>query len=339
MSVGLAVSLTPPDSWSHVAVQPFQSAGFAEAMTSMGYRPLYLTDGLRGALALVRGAVPGLARLTARANVFVDDAPPEFACEVIQALQHRGIPAVKIGDTMSGVSWDEARGSWPFARTRFVRRHTFLIDLERSDNALLDAMTGAERKIRKSTREGVTVRPVENSEDLAAYCRLSKETSTRVRASTAYTDYPDAFFRILHSRLAPGGVARLYVAWHGEQPLAAAVFLCSRDTMLYYLGGSTRDRELTAKQAPAALFWHAIRQARSLGLKHFDFGGCTPTDAAEDPRRGVYAFKKSWGGRLEVFHNIEVTLSSSAVYLQERVLSPLWDRVHPLYFKLTQLRQ
>jgi lipid II:glycine glycyltransferase (peptidoglycan interpeptide bridge formation enzyme) len=104
--------------------------------------------------------------------------------------------------------------------------------------------------------------------------------------------------------------------------------------MLYYLGGSTRDRELTAKQAPAAVFWHAIRQARLLGMARFDLGGCTPTSDPNDARYGVYTFKKRWGGRIETFYNHEVVLSPAAVRFQEQVLSPAWDRLHPLYFRL-----
>jgi lipid II:glycine glycyltransferase (peptidoglycan interpeptide bridge formation enzyme) len=104
--------------------------------------------------------------------------------------------------------------------------------------------------------------------------------------------------------------------------------------MLYYLGGSTRDRALTGKQAPAAVFWRAMRDARRLGLTRFDFGGCTPTKDASDPRHGVYRFKKAWGGKLETFANLEVVLSPMAHGLQQRVVSPLWDRLHPLYFRL-----
>lgn len=63
--------------------------------------------------------------------------------------------------------------------------------------------------------------------------------------------------------------------------------------MLYHLGGSPTNRELTAKQGP--------------------------------------------GGSLERFYNFEVVLAPGALRFQERILSPIWDRVHPLYFKLTTL--
>src|SRR5207253_9916 len=62
------------------------------------------------------------------------------------------------------------------------------------------------------------------------------------------------FVQRLEERMASTGAARFNVAWHDTAPLAACVFLTHADTMLYYLGGSTRNRELTTKQAPTAVF-------------------------------------------------------------------------------------
>lgn len=329
----------PPPGWDRLVTAPCQTAGFAHAMTRMGYRPLYLRTADHAALALVRGWMPGIGRLTARANLFAPGASPDFVGQAVAALSRRGIPHVKVGDTMWGLRWGHMPAGWAFPRTRLVPRHTFVLDLQESEAALLKSMDGAERKIHKAEREGVVVRPVETADDLRAFCQLTKETSDRVRSRWAYTDFPGAFFESLHASLAPSGVARFYIGWYKDRPVAGCLFLCSADTMLYYLGGSTRDRELTAKQGPAAVFWHAIRDAARLGLPRFDFGGCTPTEDPADPRYGVYAFKKRWGGRLEAFENLEVVLSPASFYFQERVLSPLWDRIHPLYFALTRLRK
>jgi len=313
---------------------PCQTAGFANAMARMGYRPLYLLDQEAGALALVRGWFPGVRRFTARANLFATGRDGDFVARAVAALGRLGIPHVKVGDTMWGQPWAELPAGWPFPRTRLVQRHTFVLDVTSSDATLLKAMDGAERKIRKAEREGVTVRIVQTPEDLKAFCQLSKVTSDRVRERSAYTDFPDSFFEAIYAAMAPSGAAQFYIGWFKDEPLAGCLFLNTRDTMLYYLGGSTRDRDLTAKQAPAGVFWHAIREARRLGMSHFDLGGCTPTDDPEDPRYGVYAFKKRWGGRLESFCNLEIVLSALPVYFQERVLSPLWDQLHPWYFRL-----
>jgi|GEM_PF-4359265 len=323
----------PPVFWDRLVQVPCQTSGFAQAMRHLGYSPLYLWEDNHGALALLRGNIRGLTWLTARANLFVTNVEPEFLTKALQTLGTLGISHVKVGDTMWGPRWEQLPTPWTFPRTQLVRRHTFILDLQATEETLLKHMDGAARKIRKAEKEGVTVRSVVSPEELSAFCVLAEETADRVRRRSAYTDFPPSFFRTLYQLLSPSGRARFYVAWYKDQPLAACVFLCSADTMLYYLGGSSRDRELTAKQAPSALFWHAIQEAQRLGLRRFDFGGCTPTDDPNDSRYGVYTFKKRWGGRLEHFANLDVVLSTLPYYFQEQVLSPLWDRLHPFYFK------
>jgi hypothetical protein len=330
---------TPPPDWDKTVDAPCEMAGFARAMTTMGYRPLYLRGPAGSAPALVRGEFPGLGRLTARANLYAQGADHTLIREAVATLKRRGIPTVKVGDTMWGVRWDTPGPDWPFPRTRMIPRHTFVLNLSDDERTLRKNMTGADRKIRKAENEGVKVREATGPEDIAAYCRLSAETSERVRTRTAFTDFPDALFHTVYREMAPSGAARFYLAWHGDQPVAGCIFLCSRDTMLYWRGGSVRDRDITAKQAPAAIFWHAIRAARAEGLRWFDFGGCTPTEDPNDPAYGVYAFKKRWGGELRTFFNLEIILRGPEHFLQERVLSPLWNRLHPLYFALLQRRR
>jgi len=328
----------PPGDWDAGVDAPCMTAGFARAMATMGYSSLFLRDGTNSALALVRGAAPGLGWLTARANLYAPGAAAVFVREAIGALKRRGIPTVKVGDSMWGVSWSEPGADWPFGRTQVIPRHTFVLDLSQDERTLRRNMSGADRKIRKAENEGVKVREATGPEDIAAYCRLSQETSERVRTRTAFTDFPDALFHTVYRELAPTGTARFFLAWHEDQPLAGCIFLCSRDTMLYWRGGSVRNRKLTAMQASAAIFWQAILAAKADGFRWFDFGGCTPTEDQSDPAYGVYAFKKRWGGHLKTFYNLEVVLGAPQHFLQERVLAPIWDRVHPLYFALLQRR-
>lgn len=330
----IQISETAPPGWDARVSVPCQTTGFARAMEVLDYRSLYLWSDRGAALALARGATGPLRRLTSRANLFAPTADPAFVSEALDVLARWGLPYVKVGDTMWGVPWSGLPETARFRQTRVLDRHTLVLDLQCGESELLGQMAGSERKIRKAEREGVIVSEASSPSDIDAFCRLSAQTSARVRARTAYTDFPPLFFHAMHRELAPVGVARFYIGWYEGEPLATCLFLCSPTTMLYYLGGSTRHRELTAKQAPAAVFWHAIRHARRLGMSRFDLGGCTPTSDPEDPRYGVYAFKKRWGGRLETFYNLHVVLSPAAFRLQERVLVPAWDRLHPLYFRL-----
>jgi hypothetical protein len=330
----LTLASAPPAEWTALARDAVQLPEFADALRHLGYRPYYVAGG-GGAAALVqiRDPLPALGML-GRAYVYPSGEDAGFLAGVLAAIARRRVPFVRLGNTMWGVR-DRASLALPGRRIAIIERHTPVLDLTRDENALLRAMDGAERKIRKAEREGVEVTEAQSLADVEAYHALSVETSDRIRSRSTFTELPRAFFVDVWRRMMPAGQARLFLARHGGQLIAGDLFLVHGDTMLYYQGASTRDRAHTLRQAPAACFWAAIRAARALGLARFDFGGCTPTDDRTDPRYGVWEFKKKWGGTLETFYNADVVLSPRVVALQERVVAPLWQRLHPLLWRLS----
>ena len=328
----LVLAPAPPAGWKSLARDAVQLPEFAEAGRRLGYRPYYVARGEAAALVQIRDPLPGLG-LLGRAYIYPSGENAAFLSDLIAALGRRRIPFVRIGNTMWGVRERESL-ELPGRRPTVIPRHTPVLDITPDERALLAGMDGAERKIRKAEREGVEVSEAQSLADVEAYHRLSCDTADRIRSRSGFTELPLGFFVDVWRRMVPAGHARLFLARHDGELIAGNLFLIHGDTMLYYQGASTRDRAQTARQAPAACFWAAIRAARGLGLARFDFGGCTPTTDPHDPRWGVWEFKKKWGGTLETFYNAEVLLSPRVVALQERVMAPLWQRLHPLFWRL-----
>ena len=328
----ITLAPTPPPGWSTLARDAVQLEAFAEATRHLGYRPFYVAHGEAAALVQIRDPLPRLGVL-GRAYVYPSGEDAGFLEAVLSAIARRRIPFVRIGNTMWGVR-DRASLAVAGRTVDVVPRHTFVLDVARDEPALLAGMDGAARKIRKAEREGVEVTEAQSLADVEAYHRLSCETADRIRTRSRFTELPLAFFADVWRRMIPAGQARLFLARHAGELIAGTLFVVHGDTMLYYQGASTRDRAQTLRQAPAACFWAAIRAARTLGLTRFAFGGCTPTTDATDPRHGVYEFKKKWGGTLTTFYNAEILLAPRIVALQERVLAPLWQRLHPLLWRL-----
>jgi len=329
----LTLSTTPPDGWKAVARDAIQLPEFAEAARHLGYVPYYVARGDAAALVQIRDPLPGLGVL-GRAYVYPSGEDASFLEDVLAAVARRRVPFVRLGNTMWGVR-DRASLALPGRRLTVVERHTPVLDITRDERALLAGMDGAERKIRKAEREGVEVREAASEADVEAYHALSRETSDRIRSRSSFTELPLGFFADVWRRMVPAGHARLFLGYHEGRLIAGNLFFVHGDTMLYYQGASTRDREQTLRQAPAACFWVAIRAARAMGLRRFDFGGCTPTEDRTDPRHGVWEFKKKWGGTLERFYNAEIQLSPRVVALQQHVVAPLWQRLHPLLWRLS----
>jgi hypothetical protein len=330
MSLTLAPS--PPANWKAIARDAVQLPEFAEAGRRLGYRPYYAVRGGAAALVQVRDPLPAVG-VFGRAYVYPSGEDAAFVGDLVTVLARRRIPFVRIGNTMWGAR-DRAHVDLPGRRVTVIPRQTPVLDITRDERALLAGMDGAQRKIRKAEREGVEVTEARSLADVEAYHRLSSDTADRIRTRSRFTELPLAFFVDIWRHMVPAGHARFFLARHRGELIAGNLFLIHGDTMLYYQGASTRDRAHTLRQAPAACFWTAIREARRLGLARFDFGGCTPTADPTDPRHGVWEFKKKWGGRLVTFYNAEVLLAPRVVALQDRVVGPLWQRVHPWLWRL-----
>jgi hypothetical protein len=329
----LALQATPPAGWKTLARDAVQLAEFADAGRHLGYVPFYAARGDAAALVQIRDPLPALG-LLGRAYVYPSGEDHGFLEAVLASVARRRIPFVRIGNTMWG---PRDRGVLALDRRRVdvIARHTIVLDVTGDEAALLRGMHGAERKIRKAQKEGVEVTEAQSLADVEAYHALSRDTADRIRTRARFTELPPAFFVDVWRRMVPAGHARIFLARHEGQLIAGNLFVIHGDTMLYYQGASTRDRAQTSRQAPAACFWAAIRAARALGLRRFDFGGCTPTEDPADPRYGVYEFKKKWGGELVRFYNAEVRLAPRIVALQDRVVAPLWQRLHPLLWRLS----
>jgi hypothetical protein len=331
--MSLTLHTTPPSGWKALARDAVQLPEFAEAGRRLGYVPYYVERGGAAALVQIRDPWPALG-LLGRAYVYPSGEDRAFVDDVLRAIARRRIPFARVGNTMWGVR-DPAVLAVDGRRVELIERHTVVLDITQDEKALLKGMRGAERKIRKAEKEGVEVREAQSLGDVEAYHALSRDTADRIRARSRFTELPLAFFTDVWRRMVPAGHARIFLAWHEGRLIAGNLFVIHGDTMLYYQGASTRDRAQTLRQAPAACFWAAIRAARALGLGRFDLGGCTPTDDPADPRYGVWEFKKKWGGELVRFHNAEVLLAPRVVALQDRVVAPLWQRLHPLLWRLS----
>jgi len=330
--MSLTLATAPPEDWTTLARDAVQRPEFAEAGRHLGYRPYYVARDGAAALVQIRDPLPMLG-LLARAYVYPSGEDAAFLGDLLAALARRRIPFVRIGNTMWGTRRRDSL-TIPGRRTTVIPRHTPVLDLGRDERALLAAMDGAERKIRKAEREGVEVTEARSLGDIEAYHRLSCATADRIRSRATFTELPLNFFVEVWRRMVPQGHARFLLARHRGELIAGSLFLIHGDTMLYYQGASTRDRAQTLRQAPAACFWAAIRAAKLLGLARFDFGGCTPDAEPGDPRHGVWEFKKKWGGTLVTFYNAEIVLAPRVVALQERLVAPLWQHVHPLLWRL-----
>ena len=138
-----------------------------------------------------------------------------------------------------------------------------------------------QRKILRAEREGLRYREGRDQELLDYFYTL--QANTRKRHSRP--PQPKQWFNNLIEGM--GDALKILVAFHGNRPVAAVITICHKDTMVYKYGGSDPDSNKLG--GVHMLLWRAIQEAKSSGLRFFDFG------RSEVTHEGLITFKKRWG--------------------------------------------
>jgi hypothetical protein len=137
------------------------------------------------------------------------------------------------------------------------------------------------RKIRRAERDGLTCEEGRSDRLLEAFYRLLVLTSRRRHLPPQ----PLAWFR--HMMAFAGDGLKIRVAFKDGCPAAAILTLTSRTSMIYKYGCS--DLRFNSLGGTQLLLWHAIREAKHLRLREFDFGRSDPHTP------GLVTFKDRWG--------------------------------------------
>jgi len=163
-------------------------------------------------------------------------------------------------------------------------RHT--LELSGDSSAVFQSFkrTQVQQPIAKAQKEGLVVRFAESWEETAeTFYRLHVATRRRLGAPVQ----PKRYFRLLWERLIERDLGFVLVAYAGDQPAAAAVFLAWNGTVVYKYSAS--DTNLWKLRPNNLLLWTAIQWACERGYGLFDFG------RTDRDNEGLRAFKRGWG--------------------------------------------
>jgi len=139
------------------------------------------------------------------------------------------------------------------------------------------------RNAKNAQKRGVRIHSGAGKDELKAFYALHLET--RRRQGTPVQ--PWGFFENLRSQVLEKGLGFILLAYHGQDCLAAAVFLHWGETLTYKYGASSAEG--LSLRPNDLLFTEAIRWGCENGYKVLDFGR---TDFAN---AGLREFKSRWG--------------------------------------------
>ena len=172
--------------------------------------------------------------------------------------------------TVLTVEPDSERGpdsrGWRRSSNTILIPRTLILDITKPEDELLAAMTKKTRQyIRKSGREGVTIRQVISHEDIARCLEIYHQTADRAH----FALHGDQYYYDVHDKLGEASV--VFVAYEGDTPVSFVWLAISGSTAFELYGGmNDRGQELRANYA---LKWHAIMTCKRWGMSRYDMNG------------------------------------------------------------------
>lgn len=210
-------------------------------------------------------------------------------------------------DVVSFVRTDKSESQFPgFHKTKhgFQPQHTLMVDLTQTEEQILAQMKQKGRyNIRLAEKKGVQITQVDPKNAIRFKKDLQDfyEILTQTTARDGFHGHDLQYYENMLDSLKPDDLtshphAKLYLAKHNGQPLAAAIVTYFNDTATYYYGASSNQhREL---MAPYLLHWQIMKDARAQNCKFYDFFGIAPENAKKHPWQSVTEFKKKFGGHI-----------------------------------------
>jgi lipid II:glycine glycyltransferase (peptidoglycan interpeptide bridge formation enzyme) len=158
------------------------------------------------------------------------------------------------------------------------------IRLDCDQDAIWNSYEATQRnRVRKALKNQMQCREIDLSDGLTVFRGLYEATMRRAGASSFYF-FPDSYYEFMKSNLSQNCL--LFVVFHQQKPVAAAVFLTNGEIMHYHLGGSSLEYLTLAPNN--LLFHHVAMWAQQRGFKHLHLGGGRSNER-DDP---LLRFKK-----------------------------------------------
>ncbi len=273
----------------------FRRAGRIVALASVGMRRvgplnvLYIPKG--PALdyadpALLASVLDHLETLARRRRAVWLKLDPD----VVAATGAPGEPDDAINPAGDAVQVALAARGWRFSGDQVQFRNTICLDLSRSEDELLAAMSqNTRRKVRTAEKKGVTVRPA-GLADLPTLYDLYRVTGAR----DGFLIRPPAYYERAWSDFLRAGLAHALIAEFEGRPVAHVILFHFGRKCWYFYGASAN--EARERMPNYLLQWEAIRWAKAQGYAVYDFWGAPDRFDETDPLWGVYEFKRGFRG-------------------------------------------
>jgi lipid II:glycine glycyltransferase (peptidoglycan interpeptide bridge formation enzyme) len=149
---------------------------------------------------------------------------------------------------------------------KFITPYTAIIDLSKTTEQILADMKPKWRyNIKLAEKKEIKVVEVDKSDDnIKIFYDLMLETTSRDGFSWNKIVYYTTFLKTIKN-------SNLLIAYKDDKPIAAWIFVFNKEISIYYYWASTNDINYRNLMAPYLLQWTAIKKAKEVWSKYYDF--------------------------------------------------------------------
>jgi len=183
-----------------------------------------------------------------------------------------------------------------------------LINLEKSEQELWDAMTRDRKKSIKKGQKELEVKLIsyENNEyQIDSIYNLLRVVYKRVRLPLPSKEY---FLNVMKS-LYPKGYIKIFGAYKYNVLVGVRLVLCYKRLIYDWYAGANDD--FLEYRPNDTLIWNILKWGRENGYKQFDFGGAGKPNVPY----GVRDFKIKFGGEMVCFGRYQYVFKPSIMFL------------------------
>ncbi len=207
-------------------------------------------------------------------------------------------PEIAIGnqstEILTQVKFKQTKKTSDFIQPRYLA----WLDIQKSDEDLMAFFSSKTRyNIRLAIKKGVYVKEF-GTDGIPTFFELHKIMAKRNDIAIRAEEY---YYKLMQTF----EDSRVFIAYHEEEPLAAAILVNYSGTAWYAYGASSNNkRNLMPNQL---MQWTMIQWARERGAIRYDFGGFFHIDLED----GLYRFKSGFTGKE---NNVELIGEYEKVY-------------------------
>lgn len=304
-----------------------QSWEWAEVKAAQGWEPIRLAVEDQGritaAASILKRKIPYFGKTifyAPRGPVcdFKDMRVFNFLLEAVknEAQKHKAI-VLKIDPEIEESDGDKVGAlkecGFKIQKKQIQPRATIFLNLEKSLDELLKNFEEKTRyNVRLSEKKGVKV---SRDQGVEIFYNIYQETAKRDN----FLIHPESYYRKIYELMGTAGLAQVFVAYLGDEPIAAVFIFCFGSRVWYMYGASKSEHRNVMPNH--ALHWEVIKWAKEKGYKLYDLWGIPVKLDPQHPLFGVHRFKKGFNGDLKKFVGVmDIVYDPIFYYLFDRGL-------------------